>query len=78
MPHILLSTLHILTHLILTQPYEEGTIISILQIKKLRHRRLSNLPQITQLGSGWDKIQAQACWQKPTLSASTLANKIVS
>lgn len=70
MAGILPSTLHMFLHmlicLILTQPYGEGTITSILLIKKLRHRRVNNLPKITQLGSGWDKIQAQMKQQKPS------------
>lgn len=52
MAGILLSTLHVLPHLILTQPYEESTIISILLVKKWRHRRSRDLPQVTRLSAG--------------------------
>lgn len=52
MTGVLLSTLRGLTHLILTHPYEEGTMISILLIKKLKHRKINTLPQNHTAGKG--------------------------
>lgn len=49
----LLTALHALTYSILARTLREGTIIviPILQRKKLRPRRLSNLSKVTQLNS---------------------------
>lgn len=53
------------------QPPEAGIIICTLQMRKVRHARLSNVPKTRQLGSGGIRVWTEAVWLQRVLQTGS-------
>lgn len=69
---MLLGTLHALSHLILKQYYEIGTILICISLSKVSSERLNNWHKVTQLIRSGDQPEDLSYWDLLSSSAMSL------